>query len=72
VFILLVVTVTPNGPFRRPHPALWRFTFSLSIVYELVLIFVLFQVRKGGVVARMIPTFKVIILFRLLMMQGNF
>ncbi|XP_032787452.2 phosphatidylserine synthase 2 [Daphnia magna] len=43
VFILLCVTVTPNGPFKRPHPALWRFTFSLSIVYELVLIFVLFQ-----------------------------
>ena len=44
VFILLCVTVTPNGPFRRPHPALWRLTFSLSILYQLALIFVLFQV----------------------------
>jgi len=44
VFILLCVTVTPNGPFKRPHPAVWRFTFSLSVVYELGLIFVLFQV----------------------------
>jgi len=43
VFILLCVTVTPNGPFKRPHPAVWRFTFSLSVVYELGLIFVLFQ-----------------------------
>lgn len=43
VFILLCVTVTPNGPFRRPHPALWRLTFSLSILYQLALIFVLFQ-----------------------------
>lgn len=46
VFVLLCATVTPNGPFRRPHPAIWRFTFALSIVYELVLIFVLFQVSQ--------------------------
>ncbi|XP_046390648.1 phosphatidylserine synthase 2-like isoform X2 [Ischnura elegans] len=43
VFILLGVTVTPDGPFRRPHPAVWRFTFCCSIVYELGLTFVLFQ-----------------------------
>ncbi|KAG8226791.1 hypothetical protein J437_LFUL002837 [Ladona fulva] len=43
VFILLGVTVTPDGPFRRPHPALWRFAFCCSIVYELGIIFVLFQ-----------------------------
>jgi len=44
VFILLGVTITPDGPFLRPHPALWRFLFCLSILYELALIFVLFQV----------------------------
>ncbi|XP_071449421.1 phosphatidylserine synthase 2-like isoform X2 [Hetaerina americana] len=43
VFILLGVTVTPDGPFRRPHPAVWRFTFCCSIVYELGLVFILFQ-----------------------------
>lgn len=43
VFLLLGVTQIPDGPFRRPHPALWRFTFCLSIVYELCLIFILFQ-----------------------------
>lgn len=43
-FILLGVTVTPDGPFKRPHPAIWRLTFIISIVYELGLIFVLYQV----------------------------
>jgi len=43
-FILLGVTVTPDGVFKRPHPAVWRFTFCCSIVYELGLIFILFQV----------------------------
>ncbi|XP_018010579.1 phosphatidylserine synthase 2 [Hyalella azteca] len=42
-FVLLGVTVTPDGPFKRPHPALWRFTFTCSIVYELCLIFFLYQ-----------------------------
>lgn len=42
-FILLSVTQLPDGPFRRPHPALWRLILSLSIVYELFLIFLLFQ-----------------------------
>ncbi|KAG8182576.1 hypothetical protein JTE90_021716 [Oedothorax gibbosus] len=43
VFLLLGVTQIPDGPFRRPHPALWRFVFCISIVYELALIFILFQ-----------------------------
>ena len=46
-FILLGVTVTPDGPFKRPHPAIWRLTFIISIVYELGLIFVLYQVGMG-------------------------
>ncbi|RXG51919.1 Phosphatidylserine synthase 2, partial [Armadillidium vulgare] len=46
-FILLGVTVIPDGPFKRPHPAVWRFTFILSIVYELTLIFFLYQSASG-------------------------
>ncbi|CAL4090845.1 unnamed protein product, partial [Meganyctiphanes norvegica] len=46
-FILLGVTVTPDGPFKRPHPAVWRFTFICSIVYELGLIFALYQSATG-------------------------
>jgi phosphatidylserine synthase 2 len=37
------MTIMPDGPFMRPHPALWRFAFAVSVVYELLLIFMLFQ-----------------------------
>jgi phosphatidylserine synthase 2 len=42
-WVALGMTIMPDGPFLRPHPALWRFAFAVSIVYELLLIFVLFQ-----------------------------
>ncbi|KAJ9598252.1 hypothetical protein L9F63_011073 [Diploptera punctata] len=48
-FILLGVTVTPDGVFKRPHPVVWRFTFCCSIVYVLGLIFVLFQTKKDAI-----------------------
>ena len=37
------MTIMPDGPFVRPHPAIWRLAFAVSIVYELLLIFILFQ-----------------------------
>lgn len=42
-FIILSLLAFPNGPFTRPHPALWRIVFGLSVLYLLLLIFVLFQ-----------------------------
>lgn len=48
VFLLLGVTQIPDGPFLRPHPAIWRFGFCLTIVYELSLIFILFQSPDDG------------------------
>ncbi|PAA93971.1 hypothetical protein BOX15_Mlig025942g2, partial [Macrostomum lignano] len=42
-FLLYGVIYTPDGPFLRPHPAFWRFILCLSVVYELGLIFLLFQ-----------------------------
>ncbi|KAK7099328.1 hypothetical protein V1264_003479 [Littorina saxatilis] len=42
-FLLFGVIHTPDGPFIRPHPALWRLILCLSIVYELTLVFLLFQ-----------------------------
>uniref|UniRef100_A0A0L8G341 Phosphatidylserine synthase n=2 Tax=Octopus bimaculoides TaxID=37653 RepID=A0A0L8G341_OCTBM len=42
-FLLFGVTQTPDGPFRRPHPAFWRLVLCTSIVYELSLVFLLFQ-----------------------------
>ena len=42
-WIALGMTIMPDGPFSRPHPAMWRFMFAASIAYELLLIFVFFQ-----------------------------
>lgn len=47
-WVALGMTIMPDGPFLRPHPLLWRFAFAVSIVYELLLIFVLFQVPKDA------------------------
>jgi len=44
VFILIGIIHMPDGPFVRPHPALWRLVLCVMIVYVLLLIFVLFQV----------------------------
>lgn len=43
-FVLFGVTQTPDGPFIRPHPAFWRLVLCLSVLYEIVLIYILFQV----------------------------
>ena len=43
-FLLFGVINTPDGAFVRPHPAFWRLILCLSIVYELALVFLLFQV----------------------------
>ncbi|KAJ8781411.1 hypothetical protein J1605_007853 [Eschrichtius robustus] len=44
VFFFLIISVLafPNGPFTRPHPALWRMVFGLSVLYFLFLVFLLF------------------------------
>ena len=42
-WVTLGMTIMPDGPFLRPHPAIWRLAFAVSIVYELILIFILFQ-----------------------------
>jgi Phosphatidyl serine synthase len=32
-----------DGPFIRPHPAFWRVVLGLNLLYELALVFLLFQ-----------------------------
>ena len=44
VFILIGIIHMPDGPFMRPHPALWRLVLCVTILYVLLLIFLLFQV----------------------------
>ncbi|CAK1549854.1 unnamed protein product [Leptosia nina] len=45
VFFFLIVSVLtfPNGPFTRPHPAIWRIVFGMSVLYLLALLFLIFQ-----------------------------
>uniref|UniRef100_UPI00358F70C1 phosphatidylserine synthase 1 n=1 Tax=Myxine glutinosa TaxID=7769 RepID=UPI00358F70C1 len=44
VFFFLIISIMafPNGPFTRPHPAVWRMVFGLSVLYFLLLVFTLF------------------------------
>lgn len=32
-----------DGPFIRPHPAFWRVVLGVNLLYELALVFLLFQ-----------------------------
>jgi phosphatidylserine synthase 1 len=43
LFLSVGLLVFPNGPYTRPHPALWRLVFGLSFLYFLFLSFILFQ-----------------------------
>jgi len=43
LFLSIGLLVFPNGPYTRPHPALWRLVFGLSVIYLLFLSFILFQ-----------------------------
>jgi hypothetical protein len=47
-WVTLGMTIMPDGPFLRPHPALWRFAFACSILYELLLIYILFQTPQDS------------------------
>lgn len=42
-FLIISVLAFPNGPFTRPHPAIWRIVFGMSVLYCLALLFLLFQ-----------------------------
>ncbi|XP_022101472.1 phosphatidylserine synthase 1-like [Acanthaster planci] len=42
-FMLISLLAFPNGPFTRPHPAVWRVVFGVSVMYLLFLVFILFQ-----------------------------
>ncbi|KNC80805.1 hypothetical protein SARC_06842 [Sphaeroforma arctica JP610] len=42
-FLLISTVALPNGPFTRPHPAVWRAVLGLTILYWCGLIFALHQ-----------------------------
>uniref|UniRef100_A0A8C9QYJ0 Phosphatidylserine synthase n=1 Tax=Scleropages formosus TaxID=113540 RepID=A0A8C9QYJ0_SCLFO len=41
-FLVVSVLAFPNGPFTRPHSAIWRMVFGLSVMYFLFLVFSIF------------------------------
>lgn len=45
-FLIISVIAFPNGPFTRPHPAVWRIVFGMSVLYLLALQFLMFQSHK--------------------------
>ena len=44
LFMIISILTLPNGPFTRPHPALWRCVLGVSILYLLLVQFLLHQV----------------------------
>ncbi|KND01631.1 uncharacterized protein SPPG_09115 [Spizellomyces punctatus DAOM BR117] len=36
-----------DGPFIRPHPAFWRIVLSASVVYQMILVFIVFQSKHS-------------------------
>lgn len=45
-FLLISLLAFRNGPFIRPHPAFWRVVTGVSVLYQLFLIFLLFQRKQ--------------------------
>lgn len=43
-FLVISALAFPNGPFVRPHPILWRMVFGLSVIYLLMVQFLIHQV----------------------------
>lgn len=42
-FLLFSMLQFRDGPFIRPHPAFWRIVLGINLLYELALVFLLFQ-----------------------------
>ncbi|KAG5441338.1 Phosphatidylserine synthase 2 [Clonorchis sinensis] len=42
IFLFVSVMIMPNGPFTRPHPAVWRVVFGASLFYFFALVLTVF------------------------------
>jgi len=42
-FLLFAMIQFRDGPFIRPHPVFWRIILGVNLLYELALVFLLFQ-----------------------------
>lgn len=45
-FLMFSMVQFRDGPFIRPHPAFWRMILGVNLLYELALVFLLFQDLK--------------------------
>ena len=45
-FLLFSIIQFRDGPFIRPHPVFWRLILGVNLLYELALVFLLFQDLK--------------------------
>jgi len=45
-FMVISILAFPNGPFTRPHPILWRMVFGASVLYLMVIQFMIHQDYK--------------------------
>ncbi|KAJ2159845.1 hypothetical protein GGF46_002736 [Coemansia sp. RSA 552] len=48
VFVVVSIILFRDGPFVRPHPAFWRGALALNVLYEMFLVFLLFQSKQTG------------------------
>ena len=53
-FLMFSMIQFRDGPFIRPHPAFWRIVLGVNLLYELALVFLLFQDLRS---ARRMMTF---------------
>ena len=49
-FVIIIIGLMQfrNGPFIRPHPAFWRIVLAFGVIYELILVFIAFQVKLSN------------------------
>ncbi|PVU92747.1 hypothetical protein BB561_003628 [Smittium simulii] len=48
VFIIIGIVVFKNGPFIRPHPAVWRAVLAMNVLYEMCLVYLMFQTKDSA------------------------
>ncbi|RIB12286.1 phosphatidyl serine synthase-domain-containing protein [Gigaspora rosea] len=47
-FLLFAMLQFRDGPFIRPHPAIWRVVLGLGVLYQMFLVFLLFQNKRDA------------------------
>ncbi|KAG9300619.1 hypothetical protein G9A89_005219 [Geosiphon pyriformis] len=47
-FLLFAMLQFRDGPFIRPHPAIWRIVMGFGVLYQLFLVFLVFQNKRDA------------------------